>query len=213
MRTWVRWMLPLLCLQWAAAAGAQGTAHDWVLTLGWSPEYCNDHLGSKEMQCTEEHYFELDSLRPDPAQTDCPSDDKVTAERLDHLLYVIPNRARLKAVWRQHGSCSGLGIDEYFVQLDRAKRRVQIPPAYRDVPDVLKITSAELKNALVASNPGLRETGISLECRGSWLREVRVCLDQDFGFRDCGLDVVEDCKPDIRLRALRASRRLRKPKG
>lgn len=47
------------------ASQVPAAAEGWVLGMVWSPEYCNDHAGSKETQCAEEHYFLINGLRPD----------------------------------------------------------------------------------------------------------------------------------------------------
>lgn len=195
---------------------AQASSEGWILALGWSPEYCDDHVGSKETQCIEEHYFLISGLRPDfrgGEPSSCKVGEGVTKERLNQLLYVIPNKTTLRQLWRDHGACSGLGIDEYFVQVDRAARRVVIPQAYLDGEHPLRVPAAELRQQFIQLNPGLDESAIRLNCKGRWLNEVQVCLDPGFGFRACGLHVEESCKDEVRLREIRSSRKSRRPKS
>lgn len=207
-------LLIILSLLFAPlAAHALPAADGWILALGWSPEYCDDHRGSKETQCLEEHYFLVSALRPDfhggePVR--CDVGDGVTKERLNQLLYVIPNRVTLRNTWRDHGACSGLSIDEYFVQVDRAGRRVQIPQAFRDGEHPDRISASELRQQLMQFNPGLPENAIRLSCGGSWLEQVQLCMDRQFGFRACGVEVEDDCKDTVRLREVRSSRKKRR---
>ena len=43
------------------------------------------------------------------------------------------------------------------------------------------------------ANPGMTRDAIRLACHRSDLEEVRICLDQDFRYRSCGIYVEEDC--------------------
>lgn len=202
------------CLAFASQAPA--AVEGWVLGMGWSPEYCDDHPGSKETQCAEAHYFLINGLRPDfrgGEAGDCKQGEGVTAERLNTLLHLIPNKVSLRRLWREHGACSGLAIDEYFVQVDRASRLVALPAAYLNGEHPVRVSASEFRQQIVQLNPGLDENGIRLSCKGSWLREVQVCLDPKFGFRACGANVEETCKSELRVREIPANRKARSRKS
>jgi len=185
----------------------------WVLTLAWSPEYCQLNLGSKEPQCTEERYFELGGLQPRYRQSPDPgcADENLPREALDEALWVLPNKALLRKIWRSQGACSGLGSQEYLLQLDRARRRVAIPEDYAQAAEKRSTTVTALKEAFMRSNPGLDPDEIVPRCRGSWLREVRLCVDGNFEFQACDVDVADLCRDEIRVRPLKRSRAGRLP--
>lgn len=197
------WTAPLALAQSVPLKG-------WTLTFFWSPEYCNAHVASREPQCTEENYFVIGGLQPEftaKAPTDCPDRDALDREKMETLLWIVPNRVTLKSMWSEQGSCSGLERDEYFRQVARAQRRVVVPSQYRGADTTLDTKVVAVRKAFVVANPGLKDAGVSVSCKGSrWLREVRVCLDPKFEFRSCAA-VAETCDADIRLRQTRTVRR------
>jgi ribonuclease T2 len=48
----------------------------------------------------------------------------------------------------------------------------------------------------VKSNPGLTRAGIAISCDSKRLNEVRICLNKDLQFRDCGDNVNRSCRRD-----------------
>lgn len=182
----------------------------WVAELTWSPEYCDDDLASKAPQCTGEHYFEISGLQPVlPGEQPeaCPDGDSPDREAMEKLLWIVPNKRTLQKMWSDQGLCSGLAHDEYFRQVERARRRILVPAQYRGVVETQDTKAETVRKAFTEANAGLPESGLYLRCSGShWLREVRVCLAPDFSFRSCGSQALSNCKQDIRIREIRASR-------
>ena len=177
----------------------------WTLSMVWSPEYCNSNLTSKEPQCVEERYFTLYSLIPNYlAKAPACTDSRLDEDDIVRWFAVIPNRARINRVWKNEGACSGLDQREYFVQMERANRRLLIPERYAAVETKIDVSREEFRQAFIRENPGLSRESMALRCHGRWLSEVQVCLNSDFSFRDCGLP--ENCKEQIRIRPLRKSR-------
>ncbi len=197
-------LLGLLARPAAAAPDA------WILSLAWTPEYCDTNLGSKEPQCTEERFFTVNGLEPvfNGAKPGC-GDGHLERAEVERWLVVIPNRARSMKVWRSQGACSGLSLPEYFVQLERASRRLVVPQEYERVTDLLQTSPTDFKQAFIRDNPGLTERSIALRCRGRWLREVEACFDSNFGPKSC--EAPENCPDPLRLRPLRQSREGREP--
>src|SRR5882724_10900427 len=89
----LRSALSWLAVFWNVGASAAGFswpeshADYWVLSVAWSPEYCHDHAGSKEPQCTEEQYFAAEALHPqyrgDPP-ADCNADQQLPEDLISH---------------------------------------------------------------------------------------------------------------------------------
>lgn len=119
----------------------------------------------------------------------------------------------MRRLGREHGACSGLGIDEYFVQVDRASRGLALPEAYLDGEHPARVSSSEFRQQIVQLNPGLDQSGVRLSCKGPWLREVKVCLEPKFDFRACGVNVEETCSDELRVRAIPANRKPRTSKS
>ena len=57
-----------------------------------------------------------------------------------------------------------------------------------------------LEQAFIDANPGLRADALVLDCRKSYLREVRICLDLNLEPRACGPDLRERCGKRLRVR-------------
>lgn len=201
-----RRLLLAVLLLYAATCGARAP-DAWVITLLWSPEYCRINIGSDEPQCQQERYFELGGLEPRFVGADVPDCEsgRLPPEVLERAMITLPNKALLRRTWRRQGACSGLGLDEYLVQLDRARRRVIVPDEYGAVQKKPLVTSkAALLEAFRQSNPGLEPDHIAPRCKGKWLYELRVCVDGDFRFQRCTVDVADQCPDQVKLRALKA---------
>ena len=194
-----------LCLGPSAASAAdQSPFTYWIATLSWSPEYCRQNLTSKEPQCLEENTFVPADLRPHVSgpEWECDTDETVPKELLDRMVVMMKNVATVKRVWRKSGACSRMPMKDYFLQLERAGRKVNVPSAYRDVQEDLKTTPAEIREAFVRVNDGLVPEAMIMDCRSKYVQTVSFCLDGEFNFRACGIDLSEDCKSEVRLRRL-----------
>jgi ribonuclease T2 len=187
---------------------AAAPADSWVLTMSWSPEYCDSRAGSREPQCKQEYYFAYHGLRPleRGARTEACKEDRPSKGLLESLTRVIPNRAVAAELWDDAAGCAGMTAAEYTVQLDRGRRRVEIPERFRKPVDKFDTTPAELEAEFMAVNPGLTGAAVSLQCRRGWLMSVRVCLDGDFGFQACGIEFPDRCKDEIKVRRIRRDR-------
>jgi ribonuclease T2 len=180
-------------------------AAGWTLSFSWSPEFCKRNLGSKELQCLQEHYFVLSGLAPrfeghEPA---C-QEEGLPRELLPRALDVMHNEVRLKKTWRTQGACTGLGAGEYVLQLERAQRRLSMPELFRQTPrEGLQLSQDEFRQALARDNPGLQADAVALQCRGGWLESIDVCVDHGFGFQACPAGQRNDCPDPLKLRPIR----------
>lgn len=194
------------------AATAQAAPDAWTLHLVWSPAFCDSNLTSKEPQCTEERYFTVDGLLPhfaDGESSDC-SDKPLSDEELERWMVTIPNRAQIKKTWKKQGACSGLSSADYYTQMERASRRVVVPGEFAAVTEAQKLSRAQVKAAFIASNPGLNEANLVLDCRSRTLAGVSVCFDTQFQYQAC--NIADKCSgTELNLKPLRASRVGREP--
>lgn len=175
----------------------------WMLALSWSPEYCNSRGSLREPQCERQYQFVVHGLWPQHERgypKNCGTEHKVPEPWVQRMLPLMPSERLVQHQWHKHGSCSGLGVEEYFLQTERAWRRVAIPPTLQAADRPVSFSRSEIERQFVAANPGLTHQGVALQCAGPWLREVRVCLDPNFGFRDCGADIRDRCGQEVRLR-------------
>jgi ribonuclease T2 len=113
------------------------------------------------------------------------------------MLDLMPAPGLIYHEWGQHGTCSGLKSDEYFKLVRKARARVVIPPQYIHPEVLLKVTPAQVINAFLAANEGLKPAGILIECNRNKLREVRICFSRDLKFRDCSRTGQRVCRAEL----------------
>jgi len=175
----------------------------YVLSLSWSPSYC-DAAGDRAQQqpeCVERpRAFVVHGLWPQYEQG-FPEFCQVPAPRLDRniissMLDLMPAPRLIFRQWDRHGTCSGLAARAYFDTVRKARAVVKIPSEYLDLKSALTVTPNEVEQAFVQANPGLKPGAITVSCDAQRLREVRVCLSKELGFRDCAQTERRACRRD-----------------
>lgn len=197
-----------LCI---GAAGLQNVWADkpgrfdyWVLALSWSPQFCRTQPSSE--QCELARGFVVHGLWPQYEQgypEYCGERERVPKDLVERMRPLMPSTSLVNAQWRKHGTCSGLGMREYFLNVERAWRSIVIPEIYRELPDLERTHVRTIEDEFIALTPKLGRDAIAVQCSGRWLREVRICLDRDFQPRACGEDVDDLCRSDVQLRPIR----------
>ncbi len=176
----------------ACAQNRPGDFDFYVLTLSWSPSYCAAQ-GSRadKAQCSGErpYAFVVHGLWPQfergyPEYCD-PSAPRIPQRLIDGMLDLMPSPRLVINEWRKHGTCSGLGSTGYFAALRDARGRVTIPTEFVDPKSWRTVSPGDVEAAFLAANPGLPADGVAVTCDGRHLREVRVCVTRDLGFRPC----------------------------
>ncbi len=209
----------LLLAGGVSRARAGGTAGDfdlYVLSLSWSPEYCASQH-SNQTQCAPERHLGLvvHGLWPqyETARngadwpSSCPATQSGRPTKQD-VTTVFPTAGLFRHEWREHGVCSGLTPDDYLALTGRLRDKVQVPDALQPTSEDRGIPAADLRQALVAANPGLPPDGLVLDCKGNRLAEIRLCFakDPDGTFRPCPAEMRTDrrgdCPRQIRIRGL-----------
>lgn len=203
MRHWLARLLLVLGAAAPAACTAEAPFDYWVLALSWSPQYCASNGSPDELQCTRAYHFVVHGLWPQYEvgyPKDCGRVPGVPDELVDRMLPLMPSARLIEHEWRKHGACSGLDVREYFLQTERARRRVTIPTAYESPGEPIRTDAREIERRFIEANAGLTPDGIALSCSGRWLSEARICLDPQFGFRACGRDVRDRCRGEVMIR-------------
>jgi ribonuclease T2 len=178
-----------------ARQNAPGEFDFYVLSLSWSPSFCEagSERGSRrepDQQCGERPYaFVVHGLWPQ-YERGFPEFCQVPAPRLDRtivgtMLDVMPAPRLVYHEWDRHGTCSGLSARAYFDTVRKARAVVKIPTEYMEVKAPLTVTPDEVEEAFVKANPGMTRAAIAVGCDNRRLREVRICLSKELRFRDC----------------------------
>lgn len=205
-RLGVRPLLLAFLIGAAARADQPGRFDYYLLSLSWAPQYCAGSHHDDGQECARPYAFVVHGLWPQNERgypRDCHAGERVGDATIAHMLPLMPSRGLVIHEWRSHGACTGLGAEDYFATVERAYRSIRVPAQYQAPDHYLTVSPAQLKRDFVAANPGLRESGIVVECSGHYLRELRVCLRRDLQPRDCGADIEDDCGGSATLRPLR----------
>lgn len=181
-----------------------GTGFDfYVLALSWSPSYCEaEGEDANQQQCGAErpYAFIVHGLWPQFERgfpEDCPTDEpKVSNETLRTLYDLMPSAGLIRHEWTSHGSCSGLSQSDYFAVLRMAREKVQIPERFRRLDDYLTVAPEDAESAFLKTNGGMPGDGVAVTCDKRYLREVRICLTRELGFRSCPEIDRRECRLD-----------------
>jgi len=175
----------------------------YVLSLSWSPSFC-DAAGDRAKQqaeCSERPYsFVVHGLWPQ-YEKGFPEYCQVPSPRLDRnivssMLDLMPAPRLIFHEWDRHGTCSGLSARAYFETVRKARAVVKIPPEYLDVKSELAVTPDTVEEAFTKANPGLSRGAIAIGCDNKRLREIRICMTRDLAFRDCAEVDRRSCRRD-----------------
>jgi ribonuclease T2 len=178
-----------------AAAQNRGRPGDfdlWVLSLSWSPSWCEATGNARgDAQCARPYSFVVHGLWPQYSRgypSDCdtraapPSRDQVRA-----MLDVMPSPGLIAHEWRKHGTCSGLSGEVYLRIIRKLYEKIRIPDEYKDTTQPRMVSTREVEQAFIAANKGLDPQEITVQCDSRRLQEVRICLKKDLSaFVSCG---------------------------
>jgi len=185
-------------------AVALGTGFDfYVLSLSWSPSYCEAEGGeANRQQCAmgRPYAFVVHGLWPQYERgypEDCRTDQRdVPNDTLRTLYDIMPASGLIRHEWRKHGSCSGLSQDDYFKVLRQARERVTIPSEFNRLENYRTIDPDDAERAFLQANRSLPADGIAVTCDRRYLREVRICMNKDLSFRPCEEVDRNSCRRD-----------------
>src|SRR5438105_10062744 len=168
---------------------APGRFDYYVLSLSWSPSFCETATGNaRRQQCGSRPFsFVVHGLWPQ-YERGFPESCQVPPPRLDRnimrgMLDLMPAPGLVFHEWDQHGTCSGLPPREYFDLVRSAREKVRIPEQYSDPRAPLTVTPSQVIDAFVSTNEGLSPNGITVDCNRTRLREARICLTRALQFR------------------------------
>lgn len=169
-----------------------GRFDHYVLSLSWSPTYCEAKGRDAEpAQCSRARPFafvvhglwpQYERGWPEDCQNPAPF---VPEQTVRGMLELMPSRRLVIHEWRKHGTCSGLTPNAYFDKVRQARASVVIPDPFVRIDDYKMVSPAEVEAAFRAANPGLQPDMISVDCDGRRLTEVKICMNRQLGFTRC----------------------------
>lgn len=189
-------------LFWAfsAAADEAGDFDYYVMSLSWSPNWC-DRTGydRKSEQCEEDRDLGwiLHGLWPQyeegwPAYCETEFDEPYYSE-LEAVEDLFGTASLARHQWEKHGSCSGLDVQDYLSESVSAYFSVKRPGIFRTWTETRYVPAKAVEKAFLIANPDLEERGVTITCQSGQIQEIRVCLTKDLEPRECGYDARRDC--------------------
>ncbi len=172
----------------------QGSGFDfYVLSLSWSPAFCESDAGrNSRQQCgSDRRYgFVVHGLWPQNESgypEFCGKDrEERVPESLGRTMFdIMPSMGLIGHQWRKHGTCSGLSQKDYLATTRAAYERVTLPSDIASGASSKTLSSDAIESAFIAANPAMTKQGIAISCEGRKLEEVRICMNKDLSFRTC----------------------------
>jgi ribonuclease T2 len=186
----------------ARAAGRPGDFDFWVLSLSWSPSWCEATGNARgDAQCARPFAFVVHGLWPQWQRgfpSDCPTREPPPSRaEVDAVLDVMPSPGLVRHEWRTHGTCSGLDAAAYLRVIRRLFEKIRVPAEFDAPRDPRMVETRAVERAFMAANHGLDADEISITCDARRLREVRICLKKDLSaFTACPEVERRDCRAD-----------------
>jgi len=175
----------------ATAALAQDRPGDFdffVLSLSWSPSYCETADRPDPTQCEAgDKGFVVHGLWPQYERgypeycADTPRLPRSIVASVADLM--SPGLAQYQ--WEKHGVCVGIRPERYFELVRRAYEAIDIPDEYEPLRDDVQASPVDVEQDFIVANPGLSERGVAVTCNRDGAVEVRICLTRRLDFRRC----------------------------
>jgi ribonuclease T2 len=167
------------------AMAAPGNFDFYLLTLSWSPGFCDTGGASKSPeQCGAGSNlgFVVHGLWPQFQHgypSDCDPNRPVSRIALRETDGVFPNEGLARYEWRKHGTCTGLSAEAFFASVKRARDSIVIPAAFNAPREHQSVSPIDVQRAFAAANPGLRPESMAIGCARGELQDVRLCVSKD----------------------------------
>lgn len=202
----MRWILILLVSATLARAEGEraGNFDYYVLALSWSPSWCVLEGDARNAdQCDRDLGWSLHGLWPQN-ERGWPSYCKTTARdpsraQTGQMADIMGSGGLAWHQWKKHGRCAGLPAQAYFDLSREAYVSVTRPGIFRQLDRTVKLPARVVEDAFLAENRSLRPDMLTVTCKAGHVQEVRVCLTKGLVPRNCGVDVVRDCRMEDAL--------------
>ncbi len=200
----------------AFAAGTVGDYDALLLSLSWSPSFCEGRI-TPEQQCDPQRrirpfglvvhglwpQYDREGEKGYPDQ--CIVVDKVPEALVEAMLPLMPSQDLMNHEWRKHGSCYSTAPEPYFAEVQRLYESFVVPERLITPETMQKVATNTLRQDIRQANPALPEDGFILRCSREKLQEIRICYDQDSEPMACPSMVQkqDNCGDTVRIPAVR----------
>jgi len=180
----------------------------YLLSLSWAPNYCASHPSDHSSECAVGNHtaFVLHGLWPQSNSgappMSCAPASPVAANIVDHMLQFMPTRNLIHHEWEKHGTCSGLSAADYFAEVEKAFKSVQVPHDYPDLKQSRKFSVEDVESSFANENHAPKDA-FRLSCHAGDLVRVEVCLNKDLEYQACTQTVRECASSQVLMRPTR----------
>lgn len=160
--------------------GKTGTFDYYLLSLSWSPTYCDTPSGKhNRQQCggKQPHGMVVHGLWPQYTDGTWPQccqqvDAVKPSPAVDQASRVMIGTKLLSHEWTKHGACVTSRQDEYFGRINQAVTSLGLAPGI-PATGLERIRVSDLKR-----HWAIPTASITVQCKGKRLKEVHICLDK-----------------------------------
>jgi ribonuclease T2 len=178
----------------ASSDGEPGTFDYYLLSLSWSPAFCQSDPGAPECNGTRRFGFIVHGLWPQNERgwpENCNVQQQVPADVVSGISDIMPARGLIYHEWSAHGTCSGLDPQDFFALVRRAFAGIRVPASLSGITQQIEQSPSAIAAEFVHANPTLAPQSIVVTCSrqdAPRLREVHICLDRELKPRACSAD-------------------------
>ena len=189
-------------------AGVVGDFDYYLVSLSWSPAYCQSHPQDKR-QCGGRGFgFVLHGVWPQKLSggypEDCPASSQPSSATVQRTLAFMPSEKLINHEWTKHGTCTGLSADEYFALADKAFAVLKQPTLFQAPEQSRNVSADQILSEFVAANTGIGRDSLAVKCSGGELEEVRLCVNPQLKPIACGKGVRTQCgRETVLVRSMR----------
>ena len=165
---------------------ASGDFDFYVLTLSWSPGFCDTGGAAKSPdQCAagSGKGFVVHGLWPDnlnrPYPEDCREAGRISSAALAETRGVYPDEGLARYEYVKHGVCTALSPENYFAAVKYARDQFVVPDALKAPHEKISTSPDRIESDFIAANPNLTADNMAVTCGGGELVDVRFCISKD----------------------------------
>ncbi|MEM6603171.1 MAG: hypothetical protein AAF621_03905 [Pseudomonadota bacterium] len=170
----------------------------YLFSLSWSPTYCMLNAQKRDAdQCDtpkKPYYMIVHGLWPQSKNKNILKNDMINcktkqkhvpAQVVRQIFPIMPSYFLISHSWIKHGSCSGLSVEDYFHATRQLYQRFKVKDFFKTEEKYHSMHYRDIVRHINSISPELYEENIIVKCEGRMLREIRICMKDNFDLRVC----------------------------
>jgi|GEM_PF-5403819 len=189
----------------------ENKATDFLYVASWSPAYCAERdPEGRGAQCRhdlpKQYRFIIHGLWPQAVNDGylnyCkPVSETLQANIVNDYFYLMPSSKLMAHQWKKHASCGNFTQKTYFKTIENLYKKFEIAALFADIHQTQSFSLDGLLAKLTQQIPHIDKENIVIRCRKNNLKEIRICLDQNFAPRKCHYTEIRSggCRKDAKI--------------